>query len=253
MLASSPTPKRVSTNAKSSTPPVAPNPLWSSIWCDNECAIGLASETARPKESKSIDVRFDWVIDRARQHQFDIQFRHGALNRSDFFTKLLSVQGHVAAMPWHAQTPKTPPSPPPVPPVPALDAALSTTAVSRFLSDAGATRVIIRRGSLPSLRSTFTPHPLPSLEFNLQNGARLPVDGNDTGLLSSPSKPTPAPCYICDDDALAHNLVGASPLIGPGGRAIYTSTSVDFYSPASPSPFLFGSKLRDGDLWSLNL
>ena len=223
------------------------------IWCDNECAIGLASETVRPKKSKSIDMRFDWIIDRVRQHQFKIQFCSGILNRSDFFTKPLSVQGHVAAMPWFASTPTTPPPLPPVSPVPALEAALSTSAASRFLSDTGATHVLLRRGALPSLRSIFTPRPLPSLEFSLPNGARLPVDGNDAGVLSFPSKTTPVPCYICDDDTLAHNLVGASPLIGPDGHAIYTSTSVDFYSPASPTPFLSGSKLRDEDLWSLNL
>ena len=134
-----------------------------------------------------------------------------------------------------------------------LEAALSTSAASRFLSDTGATHVLLRRGALPSLRSIFTPRPLPSLEFSLPNGARLSVDGNDAGVLSFPSKPTPVPCCICNDDTLAHNLVGASPLIGPDGHAIYTSTSVDFYSPASPTPFLSGSKLRDEDLWSLNL
>ena len=79
------------------------------------------------------------------------------------------------------------------------------------------------------------------------------IGGDDAGLLLSLSKSTPVPCYICDDDTLARNLVGASPLIGPDGHAIYTSTSVDFYSPPSPSPFLSGSKLRDEDLWSLNL
>jgi hypothetical protein len=83
--------------------------------------------------------------------------------------------------------------------------------------------------------------------------AFLSVGGDGAGLRSFPSKPTPVPCCICDDDALAHNLISASPLIGPDGRAIYTSTSVDLYSPASPSPFLSGSKLRDEDLWSLHL
>ena len=45
----------------------------------------------------------------------------------------------------------------------------------------------------------------------------------------------------------------SAPATMPRLAVSHTSTSVDFYSPASPTPFLSGSKLRDEDLWSLNL
>jgi len=61
------------------------------VLCDNECAIGLASETVRPKKSKSIDLRLDWVRDRVRQGQFCISFVPGRANLADFFTKSLPV------------------------------------------------------------------------------------------------------------------------------------------------------------------
>jgi hypothetical protein len=53
---------------------------------------------------------------------------------------------------------------------------------------------------------------------------------------------------------LAHNLFGTSPLIRPHGRALYDSTSVQFFdSPASAVPFLSGSKAPDADLWHLQV
>jgi hypothetical protein len=61
------------------------------VLCDNECAIGLALETVRPKKSKSIDLRLDWVRDRVRQGQFLVKFVAGKDNLADFFTKSLPV------------------------------------------------------------------------------------------------------------------------------------------------------------------
>jgi hypothetical protein len=61
------------------------------VLCDNECAIGLADETVRPKKSKSIDLRLDWVRDRVRQGQFIISFVPGKANLADFFTRSLPV------------------------------------------------------------------------------------------------------------------------------------------------------------------
>ena len=54
------------------------------VLCDNECAIGLANESVRPKKSKSIDLRLDWVRDRVRQGQFIIDFVPGKANLADF-------------------------------------------------------------------------------------------------------------------------------------------------------------------------
>ncbi len=37
------------------------------LYCDNECAISLASDTIAPQMSKSIDMRFHWLRDRVWQ------------------------------------------------------------------------------------------------------------------------------------------------------------------------------------------
>jgi hypothetical protein len=218
--------------------PQSPTP----ILCDNECAIGLATETVRPKKSKSIDMRFDWIKCRVRQHQYVITFVPGAHNLADFFTKPLPVHIHVSLIPVYV-TPLASTSP----------AGLSVTFSPRLISDTGATHVLLRRSSLPFLRHLFTPSALPSLSFSLPNGDTLPVSGHNAGTLTFPHKPEPVDCYVCEDHQLAHNLIGTSPLLRPDGTATYTNTSVEFHSPSSALPFLTGSKLASDDLWFLNV
>jgi hypothetical protein len=75
------------------------------VFCDNECAVGLANSTVRAKKSKSIDMRFDWIRDRVKQLQFLVEFIPGALNLADFFTKALSVQRHVELSPVYVTYP----------------------------------------------------------------------------------------------------------------------------------------------------
>ena len=68
------------------------------LLCDNACAVGIASDTVKSKRSKTIDMRFHWVRDRVRQGQFVVQWRKGAHNLADFFTKPLPVKVHQSLM-----------------------------------------------------------------------------------------------------------------------------------------------------------
>ena len=78
------------------------------ILCDNQFAIGLATDTIKQKKSKSIDMRFHWLRDRIRQGQFTITHLAGTLNLADFFTKILPCATHQDLMPRLVHTP--PPS-----------------------------------------------------------------------------------------------------------------------------------------------
>ena len=73
--------------------------------CDNECAVGLASDTVRAKKSKAIDMRFDWIRDRVRQKQFIVSFLPGSLNLADFFTKSLPKGKHQELAPLYVDNP----------------------------------------------------------------------------------------------------------------------------------------------------
>jgi hypothetical protein len=75
------------------------------IFCDNEVAIGLATDSINLKMSKSIDMRWHWVRDRIRQGHFRAVFVPGISNHSDFFTKALPVARHKLLAPFSAVDP----------------------------------------------------------------------------------------------------------------------------------------------------
>jgi hypothetical protein len=76
------------------------------IFCDNEVAIGLATDSINLKMSKSIDMRWHWVRDRIRQGHFRAVFVPGISNHSDFFTKALPVARHKLLAPFSAVDPE---------------------------------------------------------------------------------------------------------------------------------------------------
>ncbi len=77
------------------------------ILCDNKCAVGIASDTVKPKRTKSIDMRFHWIRDRIRQGQFNVRWQQGSDNLANFFTKALSVHHHQRLMPLLVSVPTT--------------------------------------------------------------------------------------------------------------------------------------------------
>ena len=75
------------------------------IFCDNACAVGIATDTVKLNRTKSIDMRFHWIRDRVRQGQFVVEWHQGANNLADFFTKPLPVHIHQAILPFLVNTP----------------------------------------------------------------------------------------------------------------------------------------------------
>jgi hypothetical protein len=56
-------------------------------------------------------MRFHWIRDRVRQGHFTVEWRKGASNLADFFTKPLPVHVHQSLMPFLVRTPAGPPNP----------------------------------------------------------------------------------------------------------------------------------------------
>jgi hypothetical protein len=77
------------------------------LFCDNECTIGLTHATVRPKHSKSMDMRFDWLRDRVSQGLFFLPYIPSLLNLADFFTKPLPVHRHLELAPLYTFYPPT--------------------------------------------------------------------------------------------------------------------------------------------------
>jgi hypothetical protein len=83
------------------------------LFVDNECAIGLSTSSVRPKKSESIDMRLDWIKERAGQNFFRLVLLAGLINPADFFTKTLPVYRLIAALPCLHCTPYHPQLPHP--------------------------------------------------------------------------------------------------------------------------------------------
>ena len=54
---------------------------------DNSTATNFANASLRQKRSKSWDMRYHWLRDRAAQEQFNIYWESGKTNEADFTTK----------------------------------------------------------------------------------------------------------------------------------------------------------------------
>ena len=57
------------------------------IQTDNSTAEGIINSRVRPKHTKSMDMRFEWLLDRQQQGQFKIYWKPGKTNLADYFTK----------------------------------------------------------------------------------------------------------------------------------------------------------------------
>ncbi|MBJ7369555.1 MAG: Ty1/Copia family ribonuclease HI, partial [Ilumatobacteraceae bacterium] len=57
------------------------------IQTDNSTAEGVINSRVKPRRTKSMDMRFEWLLDRQQQGQFKIYWRSGKTNLADYFTK----------------------------------------------------------------------------------------------------------------------------------------------------------------------
>ena len=75
------------------------------IFCDNECAIGLAHGTVKAKRSKSMDMRLTWLSHRVANNQFYMPYRPSSKLLADFYTKPLPVHRHQEMAPFFVHKP----------------------------------------------------------------------------------------------------------------------------------------------------
>jgi hypothetical protein len=70
---------------------------------DNSTTVGFANKNMKQKKSRSMDMRFYWIQDRVKQRQFNIQWRPGATNLADYFTKHHAPSHHRRMRPTYLQ------------------------------------------------------------------------------------------------------------------------------------------------------
>jgi hypothetical protein len=69
------------------------------IRTDNSTADGIMNRTVKPKRSKSMDMRFWWLVDRVEQNQFQIFWAPGKVNLANYFSKKHPASHHVQVRP----------------------------------------------------------------------------------------------------------------------------------------------------------
>ena len=75
---------------------------------DNSTANGILNGTIKQQRSKTIDVRFCWLKDRAEQGQFKICWAAGDENWADCFTKHHSATHHKILRPCYLKEQDSP-------------------------------------------------------------------------------------------------------------------------------------------------
>ncbi len=83
------------------------------LYCDDECAVGIANSTVTQKMSKALDMRLHWIRDRIQQGQFI--FRSSGICRackifrifSPSPSRLLAIRLSLPFSPWMPTTDET--------------------------------------------------------------------------------------------------------------------------------------------------
>ena len=71
------------------------------IQLDESKAVVITNRNINQKMSKSMDMRFSWVIDRIKQGQFKVYWIPGSTNLSDYPTKHNSTEHHIKVRPLY--------------------------------------------------------------------------------------------------------------------------------------------------------
>ena len=77
------------------------------IYTDNEVAMGIANRSVKIKRSKSIEKSFHWIRDRVDSGEFAIKWVSSEQNIADYFTKALPRQRHLQLRPHIIQWPES--------------------------------------------------------------------------------------------------------------------------------------------------
>ena len=78
------------------------------IHCDNITATGIANDTVKKQQSRSMEMRFFWITDQVKIGNFDVQWHPGQENRADYYMKYFDRRHHQAVRPWYSHERNSP-------------------------------------------------------------------------------------------------------------------------------------------------
>ena len=125
---------------------------------------------------------------------------------------------------------------------------VDTSSPTLTISDTGCSTILLQPSLIPTIPHLFTPGPVPPASVTVPNGQSMLLTSGGTFQL--PDRP-PITAYVASPD-IPYSLFGTAPLLRPDGYAVYTTTTVKFFSPTSSTHFLSGHKDPHSNLWALD-
>jgi hypothetical protein len=71
------------------------------VHCDNATAVGIGNNTVKRQRSRSMEMRYFWVVDKLAQDMYTISWHPGQENPADYQSKHHSGSHHLAVRPWY--------------------------------------------------------------------------------------------------------------------------------------------------------
>ena len=65
------------------------------IHCDNSTCVGISNGTVKQQQSRSMEMRYFWIVDQVALGYFKVLWYPGLENLADYFTKLFSAKNHI--------------------------------------------------------------------------------------------------------------------------------------------------------------
>jgi hypothetical protein len=71
------------------------------VHCDNTTAVGIANNTIKRQQSRSMEMRFFWVGDKIAQEMYALQWHPGQENLAHYQSKHHVGSHHATVRPWY--------------------------------------------------------------------------------------------------------------------------------------------------------
>ncbi len=71
------------------------------VHCDNATAVGIANNTVKWQQSRSMEMRYFWVGDKVAQEAYEIKWHPSQENLADYQSKHHLGSHHQAVRPWY--------------------------------------------------------------------------------------------------------------------------------------------------------
>ncbi len=78
------------------------------VHCDNATVVGIANNSTKRQQLRSMEMRFFWVGDKIAQNMYDVSWHPGMENLADYQSKHHLGSHHINIRPWYLRMENSP-------------------------------------------------------------------------------------------------------------------------------------------------